>query len=205
MQDLETLISKAVDTSKADYAVITGIQIHNWSMNFEDEEPNLEFIQPRSVYVVNNGVKTVLDIGSVSALTPRMFQMLSAPSSAPAPAHAAYTSKGALKAGAGDQDDPKSKQAIINGMKVEKKYAKYIRPSHGSAEESYLALRQNILGRYFPDAVGADDFVARIEMELCQHGFTSENTIGDPSQSSHGPLLPLSARICPTFSVAWIF
>lgn len=29
MQDLEYLISKAVDITKADYAVITGVQIHN--------------------------------------------------------------------------------------------------------------------------------------------------------------------------------
>ena len=28
--DLEGLIKAAVDTEKADYAVVTGVQIHNW-------------------------------------------------------------------------------------------------------------------------------------------------------------------------------
>jgi Limiting CO2-inducible proteins B/C beta carbonyic anhydrases len=28
--DLEGLIKAAVDTQKADYAVVTGVQIHNW-------------------------------------------------------------------------------------------------------------------------------------------------------------------------------
>jgi Limiting CO2-inducible proteins B/C beta carbonyic anhydrases len=28
--DLEFLISKTVDPQKADYAVVTGVQIHNW-------------------------------------------------------------------------------------------------------------------------------------------------------------------------------
>jgi hypothetical protein len=28
--DLEYLISKTVDPQKADYAVVTGVQIHNW-------------------------------------------------------------------------------------------------------------------------------------------------------------------------------
>ena len=43
--DLEYLISKTVDTNKADYAVVTGVQIHNWGTNFEDNSPNMEFVQ----------------------------------------------------------------------------------------------------------------------------------------------------------------
>jgi hypothetical protein len=45
--DLEYLISKTVDTNKADYAVVTGVQIHNWGTNFEDNSPNMEFVQVR--------------------------------------------------------------------------------------------------------------------------------------------------------------
>jgi len=75
-EDLEELISRSVDMSKADYAVITGVQIHNWANSFEDEEPNFEFVQPCSAYVVVNGKKTALDLPSVQGLTPRMLSIL---------------------------------------------------------------------------------------------------------------------------------
>nr|AXF42662.1 low-CO2 inducible protein LCI1850 [Chlorella sp. ArM0029B] len=60
--DLEFLISKTVDTSKADYAVVTGVQIHNWAFNFEDDSPSVEFVAPTSAYVVVDGVKTHLNL-----------------------------------------------------------------------------------------------------------------------------------------------
>ena len=63
--DLEYLISKTVDTNKADYAVVTGIQIHNWGADFRDESPNMEFVQVTSAYVVVDGQKTHLDIASL--------------------------------------------------------------------------------------------------------------------------------------------
>ena len=66
LQDLEKLISKAVDPSKADYAVFTGIQIHNWSDKFEDDEPNFEFIMPGKSYVVVQGKKKEIDLSSIS-------------------------------------------------------------------------------------------------------------------------------------------
>ena len=66
MQDLEKLIAQTVDESKADYAVITGIQIHNWSDNFTDiNEPSLEFIQPCKAYTVIHGRRTNMDVHSV--------------------------------------------------------------------------------------------------------------------------------------------
>jgi len=66
LQDLEKLITATVDEAKADYAVITGIQIHNWSDSFSDiEEPSLEFIQPCKAYTVTHGRKTNMDIHSV--------------------------------------------------------------------------------------------------------------------------------------------
>ena len=46
-------------------AVITGVQIHNWSNNFEDDSPNLEFVAPTSVYVVVGGEKTHLDLSAM--------------------------------------------------------------------------------------------------------------------------------------------
>ena len=60
--DLEFLISKTVNTDKADYAVITGVQIHNWAYEFEDDSPNMEFVYPTSAYVVVNGTKTHIDL-----------------------------------------------------------------------------------------------------------------------------------------------
>ena len=46
-------------------AVITGVQIHNWANNFEDDSPNLEFVAPTAAYVVVNGVKTHVDLSAV--------------------------------------------------------------------------------------------------------------------------------------------
>ena len=68
LQDLEKLISKAVDPAKADYAVFTGVQIHNWSDRFEDDEPNLEFIMPGKAYVVIQGKQTAIDLNSISVM-----------------------------------------------------------------------------------------------------------------------------------------
>lgn len=48
-RDLEKAISQVVDTSKSDYAIVTGIQIH--------AEDNRNYIAPDSSYVVINGVK----------------------------------------------------------------------------------------------------------------------------------------------------
>ena len=66
MQDLESLIMETVDQSKADYAVITGVQIHNWSDSFTNvDEPSLEFIQPCKAYTVIHGRKTNINIQDV--------------------------------------------------------------------------------------------------------------------------------------------
>jgi hypothetical protein len=76
--DLEFLISKTVDPQKADYAVVTGVQIHNWGKSFDDESPNLEFVWPSSIYVVNNGNRTDLDLNTIPGMTPRQIAMLAA-------------------------------------------------------------------------------------------------------------------------------
>lgn len=74
--DLNYLISQTVDPKKADYAVVTGIQIHNWGTKFDDESPNLEFIAPVSVYAVVNGHKTNIDLNTMPSLTPRQIRIL---------------------------------------------------------------------------------------------------------------------------------
>jgi len=76
--DLEFLIKNSVDTEKADYAVVTGVQIHSWSTEFDDDSPNLEFISPCSCYVVIRGVRTYLDLNSIPPMTPRQISLLAA-------------------------------------------------------------------------------------------------------------------------------
>ena len=63
--DLEYLIEKAVNTANADYAVVTGVQIHNWASDLEGDAPSMEFVAPSKVYAVVNGVKVHLDLGKV--------------------------------------------------------------------------------------------------------------------------------------------
>lgn len=65
-QDMEKLISKTVDTSKADYAVITGVQIHNWARTLDQPGSySMEFVAPSSCYAVVNGVATHLDLSQI--------------------------------------------------------------------------------------------------------------------------------------------
>jgi Ni,Fe-hydrogenase III small subunit len=65
-QDLEYLISKAVNPKSADYAVVTGVQIHNWASDLDDARiPSMEFVAPARAYVVINGEKIDLDLQQV--------------------------------------------------------------------------------------------------------------------------------------------
>ena len=64
--DLEYLIEKAVGpNANADYAVVTGVQIHNWAARLDGEAPSMEFVAPSKVYVVIKGTKIHLDLGKV--------------------------------------------------------------------------------------------------------------------------------------------
>lgn len=79
--DLEYLIEKAVDPSRADYAVITGVQIHNWASELTpDGEVSMEFVAPSKAYTVVNGMKTYIDLPQVPSLSPRQLQAMSAKS-----------------------------------------------------------------------------------------------------------------------------
>lgn len=64
--DLEYLIEKAVDPATSDYAVITGVQIHNWGKELsEDGDASIEFVAPAKAYTVVNGLKTYIDLPQV--------------------------------------------------------------------------------------------------------------------------------------------
>ena len=72
--DIADLIEKTVDPEKADYAVITGIQIHSTRVaNSKVWHPHLEFIAPTSMYIVNNGIKHTMDIMGIDPPTPRQL------------------------------------------------------------------------------------------------------------------------------------
>ena len=48
----------------------------------------------------------------------------------------------------------------------------------GEAGTQYLKLRNTVVSKYFEDSIAADDFMARVEMELWRNGFTGDNSIG---------------------------
>jgi hypothetical protein len=75
--DLEYLIEKAVDPKKADYAVITGVEIHNWAADIASGAPSMEFVAPAKVFVCVNGEKISLDLSKVPSLSPRQISLLS--------------------------------------------------------------------------------------------------------------------------------
>lgn len=74
--DLEQLIDAAVDTSKADYAVCTGVQIHSWP-DPSTGAPAIEFVMPTKSYVVIDGKRTDIRLDAVPALSPRQLSLLS--------------------------------------------------------------------------------------------------------------------------------
>mmetsp|Transcript_31062 Transcript_31062/g.88102 ORF Transcript_31062/g.88102 Transcript_31062/m.88102 type:complete len:442 (+) Transcript_31062:581-1906(+) len=74
--DLEYLISEAVNPEIADYAIVTGVQIHNWGESFDNEEPTLEFVAPTRVSVVINGERTELDLSQIPSPAPRQLRKL---------------------------------------------------------------------------------------------------------------------------------
>jgi Limiting CO2-inducible proteins B/C beta carbonyic anhydrases len=76
-RDLNVLIDKAVSPKKADYAVVTGVQIHSWP-NPDSNEPVLEYVEPKTGYVVVDGVKSELDLAAMPPLTPRQIAILAA-------------------------------------------------------------------------------------------------------------------------------
>jgi hypothetical protein len=52
----------SVDPKKADYAVITGIQIHSYGHSADVWHPNMEYVCPTSMYVVTGGQRIDIDL-----------------------------------------------------------------------------------------------------------------------------------------------
>uniref|UniRef100_A0A061SLV5 Low-co2 inducible protein n=1 Tax=Tetraselmis sp. GSL018 TaxID=582737 RepID=A0A061SLV5_9CHLO len=75
--ELEGLIQQAVDPSEADYAIVTGIQVHSTGLEFDNDEPNLEYVTPSTVSVVVKGERVNLDLSYLPAGAPRQIRQLS--------------------------------------------------------------------------------------------------------------------------------
>jgi hypothetical protein len=47
-----------------------------------------------------------------------------------------------------------------------------------SSRDAYCTRRHELVLRHFPNALGVDDFMARVEIALAAHGFRGDNAIG---------------------------
>eukprot|EP00740_Mantoniella_antarctica_P011715 CAMPEP_0181368202 /NCGR_PEP_ID=MMETSP1106-20121128/11929_1 /TAXON_ID=81844 /ORGANISM="Mantoniella antarctica, Strain SL-175" /LENGTH=483 /DNA_ID=CAMNT_0023484237 /DNA_START=135 /DNA_END=1587 /DNA_ORIENTATION=- len=76
-KDFTELVRAAVDPAKADFAIITGVQIHSYGHTLDEWHPNMEYICPTSMTVVVNGKATNINlVDDTSAPTPRqLFQL----------------------------------------------------------------------------------------------------------------------------------
>lgn len=73
-EDLETLISKTVDKSKADYAVLTGVQIHYWTD--PDKYYKNEYIWPSKSYAYVDGKRVDMNVMEMKGLSSRQLEMV---------------------------------------------------------------------------------------------------------------------------------
>ncbi|KAJ9519299.1 hypothetical protein QJQ45_023098, partial [Haematococcus lacustris] len=75
--DLMFLIEKMVDPAKANYAVVTGVQIHNWAAELSASSgvPSLEFVAPTDVLVMRHGTKFHINLAKVPTMSPRQLRL----------------------------------------------------------------------------------------------------------------------------------
>ena len=76
---MEELVRASVDPSKADFAIVTGVQIHSYGHTLDEWHPNMEYICPTSMTIVTNGKRTDVDLlAETPAPTPRQLFALRA-------------------------------------------------------------------------------------------------------------------------------
>ena len=61
-QDMEALVRASVDPGKADFAVVTGVQIHSYGHTLDEWHPNMEYICPTRMTIVVNGQRTDVNL-----------------------------------------------------------------------------------------------------------------------------------------------
>lgn len=72
--DLETLIEATVDKKKANYAVLTGVQIHYWTD--PDATYKNEYIWPRKSYAYVDGERIELNLPMTRGLSQRQLELV---------------------------------------------------------------------------------------------------------------------------------
>lgn len=76
---MEELVRASVNPSKADFAIVTGVQIHSYGHTLDEWHPNMEYICPTSMTIVTNGKRTDVDLlAETPAPTPRQLFALRA-------------------------------------------------------------------------------------------------------------------------------
>ena len=65
-EDLEVLISKAINSTTADWAVITGVQVHSWPLT-AGNGTNQEYIWPTTNYAVISGERVYASLPGCSS------------------------------------------------------------------------------------------------------------------------------------------
>lgn len=71
-KDLETLIEQTVDSDKFDYAVCTGIHIHQWSCS----GPRCDYVSPCSMYAVVKNTRHEIELSTTSPLPTRLIRLI---------------------------------------------------------------------------------------------------------------------------------
>lgn len=70
-ENLQSLIDEYISQNKAEYAVVTGIQIHYCSKLMSNKLYETEFIEPKKFYVNKNKQVTHINLDKIMSLTPR--------------------------------------------------------------------------------------------------------------------------------------
>eukprot|EP00899_Mesostigma_viride_P012605 jgi/Mesvir1/21345/Mv10027-RA.2 len=181
--DLEELIQATVDTSKADYAVITGVQIHSWEAEANAKDPmragdgdNFEFVSPRKAYCVVGGVRKEMDLSKMPGLTPRMITLMRHSNIAKeGPTGGRFPVKTAAGGTVATRVLTDKKKVMVAPGKAPPPPPTPIKLSDAPPVDEATRLR--LLQEHFPYFLGYEDFVSRVEISLHKHGFESYNSI----------------------------
>ena len=71
------------------------------------------------------------------------------------------------------QADQQQQNGAQNGARLIQRV-----PADQYTEQAYLTARTRRIAQHFPDALGIDDFLNRLEIALFAYGFTGQNSIG---------------------------
>lgn len=76
-------------------------------------------------------------------------------------------------------------------------------PTRIQTERDYLTQRAGLITRHFPNAMGMDDFMHRVEIALYAFGFSGDNSIGATWRGVVGGVLRKGGERGPMVDVGW--